>query len=1137
MSREPLSSGLALLLVLVAACVTPACLATSNGTDVYQEHSAGRADAPVRSSATSVTHKLPSRTVLFETDEGTWMSVDVSPDGKTVVFDLLGDIYLMPAEGGEAIPLTIGDAWDQGPRFSPDGSHVFFVSDRIGYKNLWRISLADRSPEQITHLDRNILGAVNWSFDGSSLLVGIAGIDFTPTAEVLLHSIDPSSGAIMPVEPWTGPMFHTKTGRIQMTRPQKKVFSGAGGAAFGSVFFSENHFDGAANGGSHIRSRIYEFDLETKTRNSLTPEDAEFSEFKPQLSHDGSLVAYYRQYDDRRTELRLLDRRSKQDRVVTILDDAEDASHTQTDDSRPNYSFTPDDGALVFWHAGKIRRVKLTDGLSEVVPFRVNVEREVAARAQPSGHIFRVVEHAKTVRWPNLSRDGRTLVFSAVGYIWVMDVLSGETRRLTESSDFEFMPSISPDGSSVAYVSFPSSWDDYSQNPFELVSGRLLVMDIEQRQPRELLFEPGSRFLLPAWSADGTKIAVIRESIAGNSLQRTFGWTTVSNGAFKAVLSPSARYTNPASLFHYARSVRFDSKGESMLLSYPVSPDKTILTSVDLDGASVRTLAIGASDVGGIAASPDLTKLILTRRDGTLWLAPFAEELEPRAVSTLTPEAEKLSENGGYFADWYDDQNISYGFGATVYRYDMNSSEMRSHDVSVPITRPVPRRPTAYTGARLITLSGNGQSGEVIENGVLVVEQGRIKAVGSEYSVDVPEDAVVVDVAGKTIVPGFIDTHYHAIHGHPSYHLPSRFYSETTAIEYGVTTAWNPGTKADDGAAAHVDLQAAGRVIGPRWSYASFIVGHPYQLLTSHEAASANVERFRDLGVTVMKEYKARTRSQQRWLSAAARQHNLGIVSHIARFDAMMTRIVDGYTGGDHQFIPIPYYEDVHQLLVQSGYVWTPDIYTTVGTLSSFGARGIYYESTSYFCRALNQGQESGQLGDLKIPERCRSASANVLSVAFGDHRIGRVSRQAASSADRGVRVGISGHEIPANNLHIGMWALWKGGMPIVDVLKAVSLVNAEKLGLKAEIGSLEAGKVADFLILDANPLDNVLNTLSLRYTVQGGLIYDAETVKLITPQDFGGSLSADTAANDGDDVTSKRAEQGLDLDNVSERL
>ena len=75
--------------------------------------------------------------VSFTTDEGTWMSLDVSPDGKTIVFDMLGDIYTMPFAGGKATALRTGIPWEVQPRFSPDGKKIIFTSDAGGGDNIW----------------------------------------------------------------------------------------------------------------------------------------------------------------------------------------------------------------------------------------------------------------------------------------------------------------------------------------------------------------------------------------------------------------------------------------------------------------------------------------------------------------------------------------------------------------------------------------------------------------------------------------------------------------------------------------------------------------------------------------------------------------------------------------------------------------------------------------------------------------------------------------------------------------------------------------------------------------------------------------------------------------------------------------
>src|SRR5882757_8035800 len=113
----------------------------------------------------------PTRTVEFSTDEGTWMSVDVSPDGNTLVFDLVGHLYTLPIEGGPAKGITTGLSFDSQPRYSPDGKHIVFVSDRSGDDNLWIVNADGSAPRPLSFEDHAMFTSPEWSADGEYVLV------------------------------------------------------------------------------------------------------------------------------------------------------------------------------------------------------------------------------------------------------------------------------------------------------------------------------------------------------------------------------------------------------------------------------------------------------------------------------------------------------------------------------------------------------------------------------------------------------------------------------------------------------------------------------------------------------------------------------------------------------------------------------------------------------------------------------------------------------------------------------------------------------------------------------------------------------------------------------------------------------
>ncbi|MFQ5751301.1 MAG: TolB family protein, partial [bacterium] len=108
----------------------------------------------------------PSKTLEFTTTEGTWMNLDVSPDGQKIVFDLLGDIYILPITGGEAKLLAGGPAFEVQPRFSPDGKKISYTSDRGGGDNIWVMNRDGSEAQAVTNEDFRLLNNACWTPDG-----------------------------------------------------------------------------------------------------------------------------------------------------------------------------------------------------------------------------------------------------------------------------------------------------------------------------------------------------------------------------------------------------------------------------------------------------------------------------------------------------------------------------------------------------------------------------------------------------------------------------------------------------------------------------------------------------------------------------------------------------------------------------------------------------------------------------------------------------------------------------------------------------------------------------------------------------------------------------------------------------------
>ena len=1027
-----------------------------------------------------LTRSHPTR-ISFVTSEGTYMNVDVSPDGHTVAFDLLGDIYLLPIQGGTPMSLTSGPDWDQAPLFSPDGAEIYFVSDRNGAKNIWRTSIHDRALQQITASTSDVVGTLNWTSDRRRIIAAVGDVDVS-NAETSLHTIDPGVGTITELQKKDGPWLDLST--FQRLRKRLRTFSGAQ-SRDGATYYSEAT---SLNDRNRFTVRLYKLDQNTSSGWPVRTSNASYNEFSPQTSSDGRLLAWFREHQDRRTEIRVRNLEKDTERAIVTLKDSDDAAYGASHAERPRYTFTPDGQYLVYWHAGKIWRAHVERGSVAPIPFELAVEREVQPRATAESPDPISDRFAKIIRWPTISMDGRWLAFSAFGYVWIKDLESQITRRLTCSKDFEFMPAISPDGRSVAYVAF-------SEDRPEYFSARLMIADRAAGAGIELLSGENEAYLLPRWSPNGEMIALIREAQIEGKIKSEFGWTSSTIGAFNGVANapPSGSRT---SLFLASRYVGFNDKGNRLVFSYPESKDTNVLASSDLTGKRSNIHATSRQGLGGIAPAPDMNKVLITGQNSDLWLLPLEPSSRTGEISLTDPTIRPVTREGGYYAAWATSERFTYAIGKQVFHH--GGDKKRTHTVDVSVDHGDRSETVVLHGGRIITMSGSSGIGRVIENGAVVIQGRHIADVAPISSVEIPPGAHMIDTGELTIMPGLVEAHYHRIGGSEgtiglsAFKLPNSSMNDPSAIRYGITTAWEPGGIVDDGAPATADLQRAGRILGPRWEHsASGAVGYPWNQLKTYDDALRAVTMQKQLGATVLKEYVTPFRLQRQWLSAAARSVGLHIYSHLDSFDGAMTNIVDGYSGGEHSYLPVPYFRDVEEMMRQSGYVWTPNIVISSGSVVSdnFPQAPSNPESRNSH---ENQGNNSNDPALDGYGRRLQQ------EYRLPVHRASRVAKQAASASKLGINVGVSGHSMPGAGLHAEMWHLSKAGMPIPDVLRATTMGNAGKLGLDKYIGSLEPGKIADILVLKRDPSVDIQNAKAVKFTIQSGRIFDAITAQVL---------------------------------------
>jgi len=395
----------------------------------------------------------PRQKIDINTDAGTWMSLDVSPKGDQIVFDLLGDIYTIPITGGTARNLTGGIAWDMQPRFSPDGTRIAFTSDRAGGDNIWIMNRDGSNPRQVTKEDYRLLNNPWWTPDGQ----------FIAARKHLTAQRSLGAGEI-----W---LYHVSGGAgLQLTKKANDQ-KDAGEPAFSRdgryLFFSLDATPGPT----------FEYNKDPNTQiyaiNRLDRETGEVDRvvggpggaIRPTPSPDGKTLAFVRRVRTR-TVLFVRDIQSGVERPVYDRLDRDMQETWAIHGVYPNFAWMPDGQAIVLWAGGKIRRVSIANGEAADIPFRVQDTREVTEALRFPVNVAPEKFDVKMLRWVNVSPKGDAVVYQALGHIYIRSYPEGVPRRLTkQNTHFEQHPSFSPDGRSIIYT----TWNDETLGSIRIV--------------------------------------------------------------------------------------------------------------------------------------------------------------------------------------------------------------------------------------------------------------------------------------------------------------------------------------------------------------------------------------------------------------------------------------------------------------------------------------------------------------------------------------------------------------------------------------------------------------------------------------------------------------------------------------------
>ncbi len=1022
-----------------------------------------------------VTNALaPYNEVTIESDEGTWMNVDVSPDGKEIVFDMIGDIYIMPIEGGIAKLLREGHAWEVQPRFSPDGKKISFTSDAEGGDNIWTMDKDGKNAKSVTKETFTLLNNAVWSTDGQYL---IARKHFT------------SERSIGAGELW---MYHFSGGKgMQLTKrknDQQDVGEPCVSPDGRYVYFSEDMYPGGYfKYNKDPNSQIYvirRYDMENGEVENIIQGPG--GAVRPQLSPDGKKLAFVRRVrtksvlyiHDLETGIQgpVYDKLSKDQQEAWAIFGV-----------YPNFNWMPDNKNIIIWAEGKINKVDSETGASSIIPFSAKATHQITDapmfEQDPAPEKF----NSKVIRGLRTSPDGKLVVFNAAGYLYTQKLPKGKAKRLSTGSDFEFEPSFSSDGKKIVFV----TWNDLNK-------GAIYEIAVSGGEATKLSTEKGI-YRTPSYSPDASKIVYTKEG--GNSdqgmaytvkpgiyLMNTDG----SNSTFVTDNGEYPTFNNTGKRIYFLEG--------GMLFG---SLDKKY-NSIDLKGNDLKT-HFHSTYANQYVISPD-GKWLAFGELYNVYIMPFADNgrvFELSASEMELPIA-KVSDDAGINLHWSSDsKHAMWTLGANYYKLDLSKAftflenspdsiekiEKEIIPINVELESDKPEGMLAFVGAKIITMNG----GEIIEKGSIIIKENKIIEIGRVDEVTIPSDCKVIDATGKTIIPGIIDTHAHL--NAFRYGLNTQqnwaYYAN---LAYGITATHDPSSNSEM-ALSKSEMVKDGSMVGPRIFTTGTILygadGDFKAVINSYEDAKSAIRRTKSYGAFSVKSYNQPRRDQRQQVIKAAHELNIMVYPEGgSTFYHNMTMILDGHTSIEHNIPVAPLYNDVVKLWGASQTSNTPTLIVTYGGING---EFYWYQHTNVW--------ENDRLLSYTPRGIIDSRSRHRTMVPEEEYENGHIlaSKSCKKLVDEGVKVCVGGHgQLQGLGVHWEMWNLAQGGMTNFEVLRAATIHGAEYIGMSESIGSLEVGKLADMVILDSDPMLDIQNTNSVKYTVINGRVYEAETMNEI---------------------------------------